>query len=149
MSESLVHLQLEEILHKLLKDHSEAGDEFSVMVHQILGHMTVADGALRKFYAKDGLFLSLVPLLASENVAIVLSALSILVALLMSVPRLCNVKDSESDQDVEAIKTGLKELPLEKDLKEVEEKAGDESKCTVDQREDILKSCQQIAKLLN
>eukprot|EP00826_Nyctotherus_ovalis_P047238 TRINITY_DN5413_c0_g1_i6.p2 TRINITY_DN5413_c0_g1~~TRINITY_DN5413_c0_g1_i6.p2 ORF type:complete len:120 (+),score=38.00 TRINITY_DN5413_c0_g1_i6:918-1277(+) len=119
------------------------------MVHQILGHMAVADSAIRKFYTRDSLFLSLVPLLESSNVGIVQSALSIIIALLMSVFRLWIIKDSEGNQDVETIKTGLKELPLEKNLKEVEERAGDESKCTVDQREDILKSCQQIAKLLN
>jgi len=43
----------------------------------------------------------------------------------------------------------LKELPLEKNLKEVEGKLEDEGKCTADQKEDTLKYCQQIIKLLN
>ena len=83
--EALTHLQFEEIIRKLLKNHAEAPAEFHIMLHQILGHMTVTDNLIRKFYTKDNLFLSLIPLLNSPEIGIIQSTLTIIITLLMSV----------------------------------------------------------------
>ena len=83
--ETLVHMKLEEVIGGLIKKRQEAAPEFHIMLHQILGHMTMTDHAVRKFYAKEDLFLSLIQLLNSQNAGIVQCVLSIVAILLMSV----------------------------------------------------------------
>ncbi len=85
VNEALVHMQMEEVLVGLIKKHAEAPSEFHILVHQVLAHMVTNDKIVRKCYAKDSLFLSLIPLLDCADISIVQTALSILVIILMSV----------------------------------------------------------------
>lgn len=85
IGEALVHLQLEEILVAIIKKNVETTYEFHIMVHQVFGHMILADSVIRKYYAKNELYLSLIPLIDCQVVPVVHSALSILIIALMTV----------------------------------------------------------------
>lgn len=85
VTKALVHMQISEILGGLLNKHTEVHVEFQILIHQILGHLAMCDPAEKSFYIQDDLFMSLNPLLDSENYGVVHTALSIIAILLMSV----------------------------------------------------------------
>ena len=81
----MAHMQIEEMFVNLIKKHVESSQEFHVMVHQAFGHMILADSILRKYYAKNELHLSLIPLIDSPIIGLAHTALSVLAIVMSSV----------------------------------------------------------------
>ncbi len=85
VAEAMTHMQVEDMFVSLIKKHVESSPEFHIMVHQAFGHMIMADSILRKYYVKNELHLSLVPLIDNPVIELAHTALSVLAIVVSSV----------------------------------------------------------------